>query len=134
MALCDSSTPSFSHSRACFYHPSSFPMSSSVLSKKLQIAPGRKRDSKLILECFQGVTILRPYWNKWIVASLWLDIIYSRYELVEDLQFSSKELQTAISRNKVFKSKNIETTVMPNPLGIYKCWKNIATKTTNVLL
>ena len=98
-------------------------MSSSTNSKKLQIGPSRKRDSSLILDCFQGVTSLQPYCNKWISVNLWLEIIHSRYDLVEDLLFSSKELGTAISKNKVYKANNIESTAITNPLGLYKAWK-----------
>ena len=98
-------------------------MSSSVMVNKLQIAPGRKRDSSLILDCFRGVTALEPYWNKWIVVDLWVAIINSRYDLEEDLQFSGKELGAAISKNVAFKSHNIDSTAMTNPLGVYKAWK-----------
>ena len=97
-------------------------MSSVVMSKKLRIGTGRKKDASLILSCFRNATALQPYWNKWIVSDVWVDIIESIYDIPDDLQFTSKELNTAVSRNKVYRSNNIETTTMTNPMGLYKAW------------
>jgi hypothetical protein len=65
---------------------------------------------------------LQPYSNEWIVPDVWVDIINSHYDIPDDLQFTSKELIAAVARNKVYKSNNIETTVMVNPMGLYKAW------------
>jgi hypothetical protein len=92
------------------------------MSKKLRLGSGRKKDTSLILGCFCGVTALEPYWNKWIVSDVWVDIINSTYDISEDLKFSSKELNAAVSRNKVYQSNNIETTMMANRMGLYKAW------------
>jgi DNA-binding transcriptional regulator YhcF (GntR family) len=97
-------------------------MASIVMSKKLQLGTGRKKDASLILGCFRGATALQPYWNKWIVSDVWVDIIESLYDIPDDLQFTSKELIAAVSRNKLYKSNNIETTAMTNPMGLYKAW------------
>jgi hypothetical protein len=97
-------------------------MASIVMSKKLQLGSGRKKDATLIIGCFRGVTVLQPYWNKWIVSGIWVEIINSLYDISNNLKFSSKELIAAIARNKVYKSNNIETTVMANPMGLYKAW------------
>jgi hypothetical protein len=96
-------------------------MASIAMSKKLQLGSGRKKDAPLIIGCFRGVTVLQPYWNKWIVSGIWVEIINSLYAISDDLKFSSKELIAAVARNKVCKSNNIETTaVMANPMGLYK--------------
>ena len=93
------------------------------MSKKLQLGTGQKKDALLILGCFKGaMALLQPYWNKWIVSDVWVDIINSLYDIPDDLQFTSKELIVAVSRNKVYKSNNIETTAMANPMGLYKAW------------
>ena len=89
-------------------------------------APARIRPKKrciaFILACFRGATALQPYWNKWIVSDVWVDIINSLYDIPDDLQFTSKELIASVARNKVYKSNNIETTTMTNPMGVYKAW------------
>ena len=97
-------------------------MTSHIISKKLYLGTGRKKDTALILSCFRGATALQPYWNKWIVSDVWVDIINSLYVLSDDLKFSSKELVAAVARNKVYKSNNIESTAMTNPMGLYKAW------------
>ncbi len=95
-------------------------MASIVMSKELQLGTGRKKDASLILGGFRGATALQPYWNKWIVSDVWVDIINSLYDIPDDLRFTSKELVAAVSRSKVYKSNNIETTLMANPIGVYK--------------
>jgi hypothetical protein len=92
------------------------------MSKKLQLASGRKKDASLILGCFRGATELQPYWNKWIVSDVWVDIINSLYDIPDELQFTGKELIASVARNKLYKSNNIETTTMTNPMGLYKAW------------
>ena len=95
-------------------------MASVVLSKKIRIAPARKKDAALFLDCFRGVTVLHPYWNKWIASDVWVDIINSHYDISDDLKFSSAQLNRAVSRNAQYKSNLIETTAMTNPMGLYK--------------
>jgi hypothetical protein len=80
-------------------------MASIVMSKKIQLGTGRNKDSSIILGCFCGATALQPYWNKWIVLDVWVDIINSLYDIPDDIQFTSKELIAAVSRNKLYKSK-----------------------------
>jgi hypothetical protein len=77
------------------------------MSKKLQLGFGRKKDSSLILDCFCGATVLQPY---------------ILYDIPDDLKFSSKELIAAVARNKLYKSNNIGTTAMANPMSLYKAW------------
>jgi hypothetical protein len=87
-------------------------MASSAISKKLHLAPSRTKNASLILDCFRGVMTLQPCWNKWIVSDVWGDIINYCYDIADDLKSSSKELIAApVSRNKVCKSNDIETTV-----------------------
>jgi hypothetical protein len=56
------------------------------------------------------------------VSDVWVDIVNNRCDTADDLKFSGKELIAAVSRNKVCKSNNIETTLMSNPMGLYKAW------------
>jgi hypothetical protein len=65
-------------------------MASIVMSKKLQLGSGRKKDVTLILGCFRGATALQPYWNKWIVSGVWVEIINSLYDISDDVKFQAK--------------------------------------------
>jgi hypothetical protein len=73
---------------------------------------------------------LQPYWNKWIVLDVCVDIINSRYDMSDDLEFSHKELNTAVSRNKLYKSSDVVITAIANPMGIYKAWFKMRNKET----
>jgi hypothetical protein len=68
-------------------------MASIVMSKKLQLGSGRKKDASLILGCFRGATALQPYWNKWIVSEVWVDIINSMYNIPDNLKFMLLEIR-----------------------------------------
>jgi hypothetical protein len=87
-----------------------------------RIRPKKRCDSysRLLPWCDVAPAIF----NKWIVADVWVDIINGHYDIPDDLQFTSKELNADIAINKVYKSNNIETTVMVNPMGLYKAWFN----------
>ncbi len=100
------------------------------MAKKLRVATSQKKDASLILDCFRGVTALQPYWNKWIVSDVWVDIIHSRYNLSDKLKFTHKELNTDVFRNKLYKSSDIEITAIANPMGIYKAWFKTHNKET----
>jgi hypothetical protein len=62
-------------------------MASIVMSKKLQLGSGQTKDVTLILGCFRGATVLQPYWNKWIISNVWVEIINSLYDISDDLKF-----------------------------------------------
>ena len=98
-------------------------MASNVISKKIQLAPGRKKNSALILDCFRDATQLKQYWNKWIVADVWIEIINDKFDITDSLKFESKELNAAISRNGNYRSNQIDATTMPNGIGLYKSWR-----------
>jgi hypothetical protein len=86
-------------------------------------AIGPKKGVSLILDCFQGATSLQPFWNKRIVSAVWVNIINSsRYDVSDDLKFSHRELNAAVSRNKLYKSSDLEMTAIANPMGLYKAW------------
>ena len=44
------------------------------------------------------------------------------YDLADSLKFTSKELNSVVSRNKVYRANDIETTANANGMGIYKAW------------
>ena len=91
------------------------------MSKKIGLAPARKKNASLFLDCFRGVTVRHQYRNKWIASDVWVDIINSHYDISDDLKFSSAQLNTAVSRNAQFKSNLIETTTaVVSPMGLYK--------------
>jgi hypothetical protein len=70
-------------------------MSAKGMHKKVQFGPGRKKDVLLFLDCFQGTTKHREYWNKWIVVKCWISVL----KMPESIQFTAVELNRAISRN-----------------------------------
>ena len=93
-------------------------MSAIGISKNLRFATGRKKDYSLFLDCFRHVIIHKQYWNKWISDQCWINLINERFEIPESLQFTKTNLNTALSRNKMYDGIDILTTA--NALGIYK--------------
>jgi hypothetical protein len=45
-------------------------MAALVISKKIYVGTGQKKDTSFIVGCFRGATALQPYWNKWIVSDV----------------------------------------------------------------
>ena len=45
-------------------------MAALVISKKIYVGTGQKKDISFIVGCFRGATALQPYWNKWIVSDV----------------------------------------------------------------
>ena len=45
-----------------------------------------KKDMKHFVRCFDYVSTLKQYWNKWITAECWIDIINERYDMPPDLR------------------------------------------------
>jgi hypothetical protein len=101
---------------------SSVNMASVVMSKKLRIGTGLGKDASFILDCFRGVTVLQPCWNKWIVSDVWVDIINAHHDPPDDLKFTSKELNAAVARNPQHQSNLTETMSMAKPMGLCKSW------------
>jgi hypothetical protein len=93
-------------------------MSAIRTSKNLRFATGRKKDSSLFLDCFRHVIIHKQYWNKWISDQCWINLINDRFEIPESLQFTKTNLNTALSRNKMYDGIDILTAA--NALGLYK--------------
>jgi hypothetical protein len=95
-------------------------MSATGMPKKLRFGRGRKKYASLFLDCFQGATKHREYWNKWIVDKCWIDVINERYDMPESIQFTAVDLSRAISRSHVFQAAGINALTLANLLGIYK--------------
>ena len=95
-------------------------MSATGIPKKLQLGSSRKKGASLFLDCFRGVIKHKEYWNKWIVAQCWIDVINERYEMQESIRFTADELNRAIARNAGYKSASIDTVTAANSFGIYK--------------
>jgi hypothetical protein len=87
-------------------------------SQNLRFAIGRKKDSSLFLDCFRHVIIHEQYWNKWISDQCWINLINEHFEIPESLQFTKTNLNTALSRNKMYDGIDILTTA--NAFGLYK--------------
>ena len=47
---------------------------------------------KHFLRCFDAVCKLNIYWNRWITAKCWIDIINERYKMPPDLNFNADNL------------------------------------------
>jgi hypothetical protein len=50
-------------------------MSTTRSRKKAHFTPAAKKGAKLFLGCFDLVREHKQYWNKWIAADGWIDII-----------------------------------------------------------
>ncbi len=93
-------------------------MSTTPNRKKAHFAPTAKKGAKLFLGCFDSVREHKQYWNKWIAADGWIDIINDRYDIPANLKFVAADLNRAIGRHPKFGS--IDTIGDTNVLGLYK--------------
>jgi hypothetical protein len=93
-------------------------MSTTPHQEKELICSGVKKDRKHFLRCFDGVSKLRQYWNKWITDDCWMDIINERYEMPSELKFTAVELNAAIARHPKF--QGIDTIKDINIHGVYR--------------
>ena len=93
-------------------------MSTTRKSEKIVFALNVKKDSKLYLACFDAVRQHVVYWNKWIQAEGWIDIINDRYDLPTTLKFTSSDLNRAIGRHPRFSC--IDIIKESNLDGVYK--------------
>ena len=79
---------------------------------------GVKKDTKHYLRCFDAVRKLQKYWNKWITAECWIEIINERYEMPPDLKFTADNLNRAIARDPKF--NGIDAIKDKNIHGVFK--------------
>jgi hypothetical protein len=86
--------------------------------KKAHFAPTAKKGAQLFLGCFDSVREHKQYWNKWIAADGWIDIINDRYDIPTNLKFVAADLNRAIGRHPKFCS--IDTIGDTNVHGLYK--------------
>jgi hypothetical protein len=93
-------------------------MSTTPNCEKAHFAPTAKKGAKLFLGCFDSVREHKQYWNKWIAADGWIDIINDRYDIPTNLKFVAADLNRAIGRHPKFGS--IDTIGDTNLLGLYK--------------
>ena len=94
--------------------------STKELSTWFRVDVPNKADSRFIVECFQHVMDNTTYHDKWLKSECIVDLVNKHISLPSSLQFSSKELNSAISRNTLFKAAGIQCTTRPNSLGIYQ--------------
>jgi hypothetical protein len=66
----------------------------------------------------QHVIRHKRYWSKQISNQCWINLINKRFKIPESLQFTKTNLNTALSRNKMYDDIDILTTA--NALSIYK--------------
>jgi hypothetical protein len=63
-----------------------------------------RKGAILFLDCFDAVREHTQYWNKWIAADGWIDIIIDQYEIPTNLKFVAADLNRAIGRHPKFGS------------------------------
>ncbi len=93
-------------------------MSTTPNHEKAQFGADVKKHPKLFLRCFDLVRQHKQYWNNWISDQCWINLSNERFEIPESLQFTKSNLNTALSRNKMYDGIDILTTA--NALGLYK--------------
>ena len=93
-------------------------MSTAPIHKKAHLAPGIKKETTLFIGCFDSVRQHKQYWNKWIVAEAWIEIINARYDIPTSLKFVSGDLNRAIGKTPKYSS--IDTIGETNVHGLYK--------------
>mgnify|MGYP000650717586 FL=1 len=84
----------------------------------IKLDSGVKKGSQHYLRCFDAVRKLKQYWNKWLTAECWIDIINERYDMPANLKFNATNLNRAMGRDQ--KYKGIEVTKDLNIHGVYK--------------
>jgi hypothetical protein len=79
-----------------------------------------KKWATLFLDCFVAVREHKQYWNKWIAADGWINIINDRYNIPTSLKFvAAADLNRAIGGHPKF-SSSIDTIGNTNVHGLYK--------------
>jgi hypothetical protein len=101
---------------SCAYSP--IVMSTTPNCKKAHFVPTIKKGAKLFLDCFDAVREHKQYWNKWIAADSWMDIIKDRYDNTANLKFVAADSKRAIGRHP--KSSSIDTIGNTNVHRLYK--------------
>jgi hypothetical protein len=99
--------------------------------KKVNFAPGVKKDAKFYLGCFDSVQQHQQYWNKWICDDGWIDIINERFEIPALLKFVSADLNRSIGRSPRF--GGIDSLQEYNIHGLFKAsyFEQVGTKRLN---
>jgi hypothetical protein len=85
---------------------------------KAHFVPTVKKGARLFLDCFDAVREHKQYWNKWIAADGWINIINDQYDIPTNLKFIAVDLNRAIGRHPKFSS--IDTIGGTNIHGLYK--------------
>jgi hypothetical protein len=93
-------------------------MSTTPIHKKAHFTQSVKKDAKLFLICFNFVGQHQQYWNKWILATDWIDIMDEHFDIPSNLKFVSSDLNRAIGRSPIF--NGIDSVSEPNVNGLYK--------------
>ena len=94
-------------------------MSTPPILEKVELDYSVKKDTKHFLRCFDAVRKLKMYWNKWITAKCWIDIINKWYEMPPNLKFTADNLNRAVGRDAKFKN-GINAIKDANLHGVYK--------------
>jgi hypothetical protein len=93
-------------------------MSTTPNREKTHFVPGAKKDTKLLLRCFDSVREHEQYWNKWILDEGWIDIINDHLQFPLDLRLVSADLNRAIGRSPRF--SEIDHLGKSKDMGLYK--------------
>jgi hypothetical protein len=94
-------------------------MSTTPDRKKAHFAlTAKKRGKDFSWVLFDSVREHTQYWNKWIAADGWINIINDRYDIPTNLKFIAADLNRAIGRHPKFGS--IDTIGDTNVLGLCK--------------
>ena len=93
-------------------------MSTTLNQDSVKLDSGVKKDMKHFIRCFDAVRKLKQYWDKWLTAECWIDIINERFEMPANLKFTAENLTRAIGRDP--KYSTIDVTKDKNIHGVFK--------------
>ena len=95
-------------------------MSTSDLPKKVHFGRTGSRGTAFVIECFEFARKNQLFWNKWMTADCWMEVINRLIDIPKPMEFSVEQLNRAIGRNANYRAANINTTIQPNAFGLYK--------------
>ena len=95
-------------------------MSTSDLPKKAHFGRTGSRGTAFVIECFEFARKNQLFWNKWMTADCWMEVINRLIDIPKPMEFSVEQLNRAIGRNANYSAANINTTIQPNAFGLYK--------------
>mgnify|MGYP003317752728 CR=1 FL=1 len=65
------------------------------------------------------------FWNKWMTADCWMEVINRLIDIPKPMEFSVEQLNRAIGRNANYRAANINTMIQLNRIHFWEESKTI---------